>query len=314
MADGAGQEGMTQRAVRPWPVVAARVGRSLAVRVFAHRTALVAAGCAFYATLALFPALAMLVSIYGLVFDLNTVEPQLVTLQGFLPPDAYGMIAQELAVLVSHRSSSLSLGVALSAGFTVWSATTGTSSLMAALNFAYDAPERRSTLRVLATAAGMTLLAVIGAVVGLAAMVALPAVAQQLGIPGDTRNLIHLLSLTLTAIFVVAVLGALYRFGPTPRAGTRRWIFPGALLATGSWMAATMIFSTYVARAARFDATYGPLAAVAGIMLWFWVSTFAALVGAELNATLDLELTGSTPSADLTGLPPSAEASAPPES
>ena len=314
MAESAEQARITERAARRWPIVAARVGRSLAVRVFAHRTVLVAAGCAFYATLALFPALALLVSIYGLMFDINTVAPQLVTLQAFLPPDAYGMIAQELAVLVSHRDSSLSLGVAISAAFTVWSATTGTNSLMAALNFAYDARERRSTLRVLATAAGLTLLGVIGAVVGLAAMVALPAVAQQLGIPGDTRNPIHIASLGLTAMFVVSVLGVLYRFGPSPEAGGRRWILPGALLATASWMAATVIFSSYVARAARFDATYGPLAAVAGIMLWFWVSTFAALVGAELNAALDRELTGSAPSADLTGLPPSAEASAPPES
>ena len=88
------------------------------------------------------------------------------------------LIAREHSVLVSHRNGSLSLGVAISALFTVWSATTGTSSLMTALNLAYDAAERRSTPRVLATAAGMTLLAVIGAVLALALLVALPAAAR----------------------------------------------------------------------------------------------------------------------------------------
>jgi membrane protein len=305
---------MTDGLARPWHLVTARVARVLAARVLAHRTPLVAAGCAFYATLALFPALAMLVSIYGLVFDIRAVEPQLATLQAFLPPDAYGMIARELSVLVSHRNGSLSLGVAISALFTVWSATTGTSSLMTALNFAYDAAERRSTPRVLATAAGMTLLAVIGAVLGLALMVALPEAARLVGIPGDTRALIHVASLLLTVVFVAMVLGALYRFGPSHELSGRRWILPGALAATAGWMVATAIFSTYVARAARFDATYGPLAAVAGIMLWFWVSAFAALAGAELNATLDLVLTGSARSTDSTDPPPSAVASAPPDS
>ncbi len=303
---------MTPDAARPWPVLAARVARVLGARVLAHRTSLVAAGCAFYATLALFPALAMLVSIYGLVFDIRTVAPQLETLQAFLPPPAYAMIAQELGVLVSHRSASLSLGVAISALFTVWSATTGTSSLMTALNFAYDASERRSALRVLAIAGAMTLLAVIGAVLGLALMVALPAAAQRLGIPGDTRTLIHIASLVLTAAFVASVLGALYRFGPSHRPSGRRHILPGALAATAGWMAATAIFSTYVAQLARFDATYGPLAAVAGIMLWFWVSAFAALAGGELNAALEREVSGSGRSADSTDRPPSAAASAPP--
>jgi membrane protein len=139
-------------------------------------------------------------------------------------------------------------------------------------------------------------------------------VARRLGIPGDTRTVIHIASLLLTVVFVAMVLGALYRFGPSHQLSGRRWILPGALAATAGWMAATAIFSTYVAQAARFDATYGPLAAVAGIMLWFWVSAFAALAGAELNATLDVVLTGSGRSADSTDPPPSAEASAPPES
>jgi membrane protein len=305
---------MTQERAMPWHLVAARVVRVLVQRVLAHRTPLVAAGCAFYATLALFPALAMLVSVYGLVFDIRTVEPQLATLHAFLPPDAYGLIERELCLLVSHRISSLSLGVAISAGFTVWSATTGTSSLMTALNFAYDTAERRSTAWVLATAAGLTLLAVVGAVLGLALMVALPEVLRLVVIVGDTRTLIHGASLTLTAVFVAVVLGVLYRFGPSYRPSGRRWILPGALAATGGWMAATALFSTYVGQAARFDATYGPLAAVAGIMLWFWVSAFAALAGAELNATLERELTVSVRSAGSRDPHPSAAASAPPGS
>lgn len=297
---------------RPRHGAAFRVLRLLALRVFEHRTTLVAAGCAFYATLSLFPALALLVSIYGLAFDINTIAPQLMTLQAFLPPGAYELIGRELATLVSHRDTSLTVGVAISAGFTVWSATTGTNSLMAALNIAYGEPEQRSVFHVLAIAAGITLLATLGAVLGLATMVALPAVAEHLAIPGNTAHLVHGASLLLTAIFVVLVLCALYRVGPGHRPRGRRRLLPGALLATASWMVATVVFSAYVSRAARFDATYGPLAAVAGIMLWFWVSAFAALVGGELNATLEAEFSGSGRKAGSKGRPQPGAASAPP--
>lgn len=297
---------------RPAHGVALLVLRRLLGRVFDHRTTLVAAGCAFYATLALFPALALLVSIYGLAFDISTIAPQLATLQAFLPPGAYELIGRELAMLVSHRNTSLTLGVAISAGFTVWSATTGTSSLMSGLNIAYGEPEQRSVFRGLAIAAGMTLLATVGAVLGLATMVALPAVAEHLAIPGDTAHLVHALSLLLTAVFVVLVLCALYRVGPGHRPRGRRRLLPGALLATVSWMVATVVFSAYVSRAARFDATYGPLAAVAGIMLWFWVSAFAALVGGELNAVLEAVLSESGRKAGSKGRHRAGAASAPP--
>src|SRR3954453_18348975 len=76
-----------------------RVIRRTYLEIISDRISLVAAGCAFYATLALFPAITMLISVYGFVFDPMTVEPQLQVLREFLPPDAFTLIAQRVHAL-----------------------------------------------------------------------------------------------------------------------------------------------------------------------------------------------------------------------
>jgi membrane protein len=131
-----------------WIGVARRVGS----RLKSHRTTLVAAGCAFYATLALFPAVSTLVSLYGLAFDPRDVEFQLDQLAGVLPEDAFQLIRRGLHVLLWRRRETLGLNFAVGATITLWSSTIGTRSLLAALNLAYDEEERRGLLRFQATA------------------------------------------------------------------------------------------------------------------------------------------------------------------
>jgi membrane protein len=89
--------------------------------------------------------------------------------------------------------------------------------------------------------------------------------------------------------FVWASIASLYHFGPNPGPTPTR-VLPGSLLATAAWLGASVLFSIYVGKIAQFDATYGPLAAVAGVMLWFWVSTYIVLLGAEMNVALTLHL------------------------
>jgi len=132
----------------------------------------------------------------------------------------------------------------------------------------------------------MTLGAIIAAVLALASLVALPNLLLWLGIPATTRGLLHALSLSLLLAFVCASIAALFRFGPAPRPGPPPLVLPGALAATVLWVAASAGFSFYVGAIGSFDITYGPIAAIAGVMLWFWVSCFVVLLGAQLNAAL----------------------------
>ena len=112
------------------------------------------------------------------------------------------------------------------------------------------------------------------------------ALSEDGGLSVRMSGLVHGLSFTVLVAFVALSIAALYRFGPTPRPGRVLRVWPGTLTATPLWLAASFGLSAYVTRLANFDLTYGPLAALAGVMLWFWVSSYVVLLGAALNAVL----------------------------
>jgi membrane protein len=272
----------------PWPGWKAVLRRTW-YQMISDRVSLAAAGCAFYATLALFPAISMLLSLYGLVFDPMTVEPHLEVLRGLLPSPAFSLIAERVHLLVTKPSSSLGISLLISAGVTVWSTTTGTKSLIAAINLAYEERENRSIIRYQVTAFGLTLLAVVGAVLGLAALVGLPAMLEILGAATNQKLILQAISLALTLVFVVLALSLIYRYGPCRNTAKWRWVTPGSVLATLLWVAASVLFSFYVSDIATYATTYGSLGAIVGLMMWFFVSAYVVLLGAELNAELELQ-------------------------
>ena len=266
-----------------------RVIKRTAREVTTDRISLVAAGCAFYATLALFPAISMLVSIYGLVFDPATVGPQLAVLRNLLPPSAYQLIADRVQVLVSKPPGTLTFSLALSIMIALWSSSTGTKSILGALNLAYEERETRSFIRFQLTALGMTLGGILAAVVGLASLLLLPVVVAFLEMPGYAAVIAKSASFGLLVLFVLLALSLLYRFGPSRRAAGWSWVTPGSLFATLLWLVASALFSFYVQHLASYDATYGPLGAIIGVMMWFYVSALVVMIGAELNAELELQ-------------------------
>jgi len=266
-----------------WKQVILRTARE----VVTDRMSLCAAGCAFYATLALFPAITMLVSIYGLMFNPRTVERQLAGLRDLLPPAAFKLIADRIHMLVSKPPGTLTFSLALSLLVALWSATTGTKSIIGALNLAYEQRERRRFLRFQVISFGLTLGGIFAAVAGLAALVVLPVLVHFLGFSAYTARIARTSSLLLLLMFVLLGLSILYRFGPSRRAAGWHWVTPGSVLATLLWLLASVLLSSYVRHLATYDAMYGPIGAVVGIMLWFYVSAFATLIGAELNAEIE---------------------------
>lgn len=253
------------------------------------RVSLTAAGCAFYATLALFPAISTLISIYGLAFNLSNIEPQLRALQQLLPPAAFELIAERVHLLVMQPRSGLSFGLAISTLISFWSAATGTKSVIAALNLAYGTIEHRGFIRFQLIGLGLTLAAILGAVLGITVLVFLPALLNVLGVARFSAAiaLLHWASLAMLVGFAAEAIALFYRFGPSRRPPPTRRIAPGTLLATALWLAASGLLELYIEHIGRFGATYGPIGAVVGIMLWFFVSVYAVLLGAELNAQLE---------------------------
>ena len=249
------------------------------------RATLIAAGCAFYATLAVFPGLSALLSVYGLMFKPDAVINQMVILRDVLPPEADVRIARRAHVLISHAPRHLQWSVWIGLLIALWSASTGTKALLSAIDHLHGG-KRRSMLRFQAVGLGMTLGSMMATILAIGLLIALPGVLHVLGWAPRVRWLIHAVSFAVLVVFVGRAFAALYRFGPSPRIGHHLRVWPGTLMATPLWVATSQLLSVYVTKLADFDFTYGPLAALAGVMLWFWVSSYVVLLGASLNATL----------------------------
>ncbi len=263
------------------------------------RVSLTAAGCAFYGTLALFPAMSMLISLYGLLYDPATVEPQLALMRDLLPPAAYGLIHDRVHMLVTRPPSTLGLGLLISTSVALWSCASGIKSLIIALNLAYGERERRSFLRYQAVAFSITILAILSATIGLALLVGMPAMLDFLGFPSTQTFWLRLASFMLLVVSLLVGLSLLYRFGPCRPSPKWQWVTPGSMVATVLWIAASAVFSWYVGRFSTYDATYGPLGTVVAFMMWLYVTVYVVLLGAELNSELEMQTAMDT----ITGAP-----------
>jgi membrane protein len=254
---------------------------------FADRVLSLSAGVTFYALLAVFPALAAFISLYGLFLDPASIQGQLGAASWFLPAGAIEVMHDQIARLLANGPSGLGVRFFFSLALALWSANAGTKAVIEALNVAYEEEERRSFVRLTLVTLGFTLAAILFAVVALAAVVALPLVLKVLYLPSGTEWLISLLRWPALAVVVALVITVVYRFGPCRQRPQWRWVSMGSAVAAVLWLAASVAFSWYVSRFASYEQTYGSLGAVVGFMVWIWLSVTVVLLGAELNAEIE---------------------------
>ena len=267
-------------------------------RVREDSAAIVAAGVAYYALIALFPGLATLVSIYGLVSDPYQVEQQWQAVSGLIPDAAWQIINDQLIAVAGASSNSLTLAAAASVAIALYGATRGTRSAMIAMNIAYGTREERGFFRLNLTALALTLIFALIAVVALLAVVVLPAVMGFLGLSGAVAWVISVVRWLVMAGVVTLALSVLYRFGPCRRKARWVWLSWGTVAATAVWIGASMLFSFYVANFGDYNATYGSVGALVILLLWCHISAYAMMLGAELNAELDRRATVANTVAD----------------
>lgn len=245
---------------------------------------LIAGGVTYYVVLALFPGLAALVSIYGLVADPGQVERQVNALSGLLPDSTKQLIGDELHQLVSASGGALSIGVVLGIAFALWTASRGMSGMIGALDIAYDQVERRSFLRFNAVALVLTIGLIVSGLIVIALVAGLPAVLSAIGANPGTKWVALIVEWPLLIIFVMLMLAALYRFAPDRSEPRWEWISPGAVTATVLWTIGSVVFSIYVSHFGSYNRTYGSLGAVIVLLTWLWLSAYVVLLGAEINA------------------------------
>jgi membrane protein len=245
------------------------------------QVAAVAGGATFFGLLALFPALGVFVSLYGLIADVEEARLHILRLDGFLPEGAVAVLGEHIARLAATPDASLGVAFAVSLLLSIWSSNAGVKSLIGGLNIAYDTPERRGFLRLNALCLGFTLAGVCFAILA-------GFVAGWLDRSGfGSVPLVALLQWPVLLILVVTALSVLYRYGPSRPPGRWRWITPGSAFVAVAWVCMSMAFTIYVANFGSYDKTYGSLGAVVGFMTWIWLSLTLVLIGAELDAELD---------------------------
>ena len=265
-----------------WKDIALRTAKE----VGADDIATVARSIAFSGMLALFPALAAFVSVYGLFADVETAREHLAGLTGVIPAASMTLIGDQMVRLARASEANLSLAFVFGLLLSIWSANAGVKALFKGLNVAYEEKETRGFIRLNLVSLAFTLGTVLIVALAMAALVALPVALQFLRVDAAV---IGLSQLRWPALLVVVslFLSLVYRYGPSRAAPRWRWVTPGGVVAAALWMGGSALFSWYLTRFADYDATYGSLGAVFGFMTWLWLSSTIVLVGAELNAEIE---------------------------
>lgn len=280
--DGRGRsaESPSEIPKRGWRDILLRVAH----RIGEDNLTLVAAGIAFNAMFAVFPAMILIVSIYGMFASPAEVAQQMRSLFELLPGDAASLIQTQLQTIAGRAGSTLSVGAAVSLGVTVYSSAQGMSALATATNIAYHEPERRGYLKLLGIAILFTLGGLAGLLLLIGLGVAVPALLAKLPVGPVAKQIgfaLNWLLLWVAAIFGLAVV---YRFAPCRQNALWRWVTWGSVTAATVWLLGSALFAVYVQNFGSYGKTYGALGGVMVLLMWFYLGSFAVLLGAELNA------------------------------
>jgi membrane protein len=285
-----GEKGHGRRADRPSEIPAAGwwdIGWRVWREVAEDRVLLVAAGATFYLLLALFPALAAFVSLYGFVADPATVADHVSHLGGLLPSAGVDIVKSQLEALASQNQRALGIGFATGLAIALWSANNGVKALFEAINIAHEETEKRGFIRLNLTSFAFTLGALLIAIGLIVTVGVVPAVLAYLQLGAWTETLVAIGRWPVLLVAILAGISLIYRFGPSRRPPKWRWLSWGAVIATVVWVAASWGFSFYLRNFADYNATYGSLGAVIGLMMWTWISVIILVVGAEINAEME---------------------------
>lgn len=244
---------------------------------------LLAAGVAFFGFLSIFPGMAALVALYGLLFDSGEVAQQMNWLSGIIPPEAIVMLHGQLARLTDAAPESLSFGAVVAVGAAIWSASRGSRGLLEATNLAYDAPETRGFIHVNLLSLAFTAGTVLFLATLLIVVAVIPSLLAVAGLQLETFSWVTIARWPVLVLLVLLGCACIYHWAPDRKPMRWHWLTPGSLLVAGAGLAASGLFSLYIATMGTYNQVYGSLGAVAVLLLWLYLLAVLVLVGAELN-------------------------------
>ncbi|KGM50396.1 ribonuclease BN [Pseudooceanicola atlanticus] len=246
---------------------------------------LIAAGVAFYGMLALFPGLAAVIAIWGLLSDPHILLEQLQLVDSILPAEVTRLVESQLNALMNTSGDKLGWAGIISTMVAIWSARSGVAALMLGLN-AIHGRDNRSSLRHYLTALALTMALLGVSVVTLSAVVIVPIVLAIVPLGPMTSLLIEGFRWAAAIFVLLAGLAVVYRFGPNNRGERMKWVTPGAGMAVILWAVASYGFSFYLSNFANYNEVYGSIGAAIAMLMWLFISAFLILLGAVVNLQL----------------------------
>jgi membrane protein len=247
---------------------------------------IVAAGVAFYGFVAVVPALAAMVAIYGLVADPSQVTDQVTALASVLPGEVLPLLRDQM-IRITSNDSAAGIGAIIGVSLAIYSSANATKALISGLNIAYDETEKRSFLKLTLVALVLTIAGIIAAALAIGLVALLPSVLERMNITSGVELLLNIVRWPLLVGGFIVSLAVLYRYGPCRNDAQWKWVSPGAIVAAILWLIGSAIFSLYVSKFASYDKTYGPLGAVVVFLMWLYISALTVLIGAEFNSEME---------------------------
>jgi membrane protein len=270
----------------PW-----RGWKDIVVRTYREtqddRLLALAGGVAFFSLAALFPAIAAGVSFYALFADAGTIGKHLSLVAGLVPSDVLNMLRDEITRIGAKSDGKLTFGFVLGLGIALWSANAGMKAIFDALNIIYDEEEKRGLVRLNLISLLFTVGAIGAVLVAVGAVVVFPLLLAGFGLAIADHPIIGYFRWPVMFVLIIFGLAVLYRYGASRRPAKWRWTSIGSVFAASAWLAVSSLFSWYLGNFANYNATYGALGAVVGLMMWMWLSIIVVLVGAQLNSEIE---------------------------
>lgn len=267
-----------------WKQIGKRVKSQLSV----DHISIVSAGVAFYFFLSLFPTFIAAISIFGLVMEPAQIQQQISEMAHILPEQSSQMISNILEGIADKSGKSLSWSLVWSILFSLFTAMQGTKAIFEGINVAYDEIDGRGFFKY----NGLTLLFTLGGIligiISVALVIILPVIIESINLPASgVEDILPWLRWPVLALIVMGVLAITYKIAPDRRNPQFSWVSWGAVIATVLWLGGSILFSIYISNFANYDKIYGSFAAVIVLMLWFFITAYVILLGAEINSEME---------------------------
>ena len=261
--------------------------KALFAGLSSDRVGLISAGIAFYGMLSLFPGLAAVMALGGLLTKPTVLIDQMQQIGSVLPPEASKLIIDQAVQIAGSEKGGLGVAAIVGFALSIYSASNAVGSLIVGIHVAAGERETRGFFASYFFVFVMTMVTIALALLAIFSTVVVPAVLAALNVSAWVAALLGLVRWPIMALIAVMGLSLFYRLS-IPRRSPPQWVTPGAVAGAALWLIGSVAFSIYVQNFANYNKTFGTLGGVVSLLIWLWLSAYVALLGEEVNSIIEV--------------------------